>query len=181
MKPKRIRLSVLDAQREARSRASVLTTAKAQFRAAIGRSGQMSATDAAGSLEIGNPAAPLALAEAVALAERNRPDIISLRGQVAKARSGIDVERTKARAQITPAFGYQYQWQESNGVPDAASYTAQMGVTVPLFDRNQGNIAKRNRSLHSRAIIYRCSLSKPRPTWSKRLPSFKPRTRMLRR
>ena len=27
-------------------------------------------------------------------------------------------------------------------MPDAPSFTAQMGVTVPLFDRNQGNIAK---------------------------------------
>ena len=138
----RIRLSVLDAQREARSRATALTTAKAQFRAAIGRPGPMSATDAAGNLEIGKLAAPLALSDAVSLAERNRPDIISLRRQVAKARSGIEVERTKARAQITPALGYQYQWQESIGVPDAPSYTAQMGVTVPLFDRHQGNIAK---------------------------------------
>jgi cobalt-zinc-cadmium efflux system outer membrane protein len=120
----------------------VLKTAKAQFRAAIGRPGQMSATDVAGSLDIGKPAAGLSLAEAVALAERNRPDIISLRQQVAKARSGIEMERTKARPQVTPSLGYQYQWQEENGVPDAPAYTAQLGVTVPLFDRNQGNIAK---------------------------------------
>jgi len=78
----------------------------------------------------------------VTLAERNRPDIISLRRQVAKARSGIEVERTKARAQITPSLGYSEQFQASNGNADAPSYTAQMAVTVPLFDRNQGNIAK---------------------------------------
>ncbi len=94
----RARLDVLVAQTEAYTRATTLKTAKAQFRAAIGRPGQMSATDAGGNLEIGNPAAPLSLSEAVSLAERNRPDIISLRTQVAKARSGIEVERTKARA-----------------------------------------------------------------------------------
>jgi cobalt-zinc-cadmium efflux system outer membrane protein len=143
----RIKLSLLDAQREARSRAAALTTAKAQFRAAIGRPGQMSGTDASGSLEIAKPAAPLSLPEAVALAEQNRPDIISLRRQVAKARSSIAVERTKARAEVTPSLGYQYQWQESIGVPDAPAYTAQMGVTVPLFDRNQGNIAKAQSAL----------------------------------
>jgi cobalt-zinc-cadmium efflux system outer membrane protein len=138
----RARLDVLAAQTEERTRATTLKTAKAQFRAAIGRPAQMSATDAAGNLEIGKPAPPLSLSEAISLAERNRPDIISLRQQVAKARSAIEVEQTKARAQITPSLGYQYQWQESQGIPDAASYTAQMGVTVPLFDRNQGNIAK---------------------------------------
>jgi cobalt-zinc-cadmium efflux system outer membrane protein len=138
----RVRLSVLAAEDEECTRATALKSAKAQFRAAIGRPGQMSATDVAGSLEIGRPAARLSLAAAVALAERNRPDIISLRRQVAKARSGIEAEQTKARAQVTPALGYTYQWQEPNGVPDAPSFTAQMGVTVPLFDRNQGNIAK---------------------------------------
>jgi cobalt-zinc-cadmium efflux system outer membrane protein len=138
----RIRLSVLTAQTEERTRGTALKTAKAQFRAAIGFPGEMSATDAAGGLDISAPAAPLPLAEAVAMAEHNRPDIVSLRRQVEKARSAIAVERTKARAQVTPALGYQYQWQESNGVPDAPSYTAQMGITVPLFDRNQGNIAK---------------------------------------
>jgi cobalt-zinc-cadmium efflux system outer membrane protein len=148
----RIRLSVLAAQNDVCTRATTLTTAKAQFRAAIGRPGRMSATDVMGSLEVGKPAeAPargsLPLADAVALAERNRPDIISLRRQVAKARSGIEVEQTKARAQLTPALGYQYQWQEANGDPDAASYTAQLAVTVPLFDRNQGNIAKAQSTL----------------------------------
>ncbi|MGD0899164.1 MAG: TolC family protein, partial [Thermoguttaceae bacterium] len=31
---------------------------------------------------------------------------------------------------------------ECNGVPDAPSFTAQVNVSVPLFDRNQGNISK---------------------------------------
>ncbi len=138
----RIMLSVLDAQREARNRAATLTTAEAQFRAAIGRPAQMSATDASGSLEIVKPAMALSLSDAVALAEQNRPDIISLRRQVAKARSGIEVERTKARAQITPTLEYNNQFQEAIGAPDAPAYTAELAVTVPFFDRNQGNIAK---------------------------------------
>ncbi len=138
----RIRLSVLAAEDDACTRETTLKTAKAQFRAAIGRTRQTSATDALGNLDVGQPAAPLSLTEALALAERNRPDIISLRRQVAKAHSGIEVERTKARAQLTPSLGYSEQFQASNGNADAPSYTAQMAVTVPLFDRNQGNIAK---------------------------------------
>ena len=138
----RIRLSVLDAQREVRSRATTLTTSAAQLRAAIGRSRQTPRFDAAGSLDVVKPSAPLPLSEAVAVAEQNRPDIISLRRQIAKARSSIEWERTKARPAVSPSWGYQYQWQEANGVADAPSYTAQMNVSVPIFDRNQGNIAK---------------------------------------
>jgi cobalt-zinc-cadmium efflux system outer membrane protein len=138
----RIRLSVLDAQRELRTREATLVTNKAQLRAALGRGLCSPGFDVAGSLEVPAPAAPLDVAEAVALAEQNRPDIISLRTQIAKARSGIEVERTKAYPSITPSFGTQYQYQESEGIPDAASYTATLNVTVPLFDRNQGNIRK---------------------------------------
>ena len=107
--------------------------------AAPGRSPQF---EVAGSLEVAKPAAPISLSEAIAVAEQNRPDIISLRRQIAKARSGIEVERTKARPTVSPSLGYQYQFQECNGVADASSYTAQMNVSVPIFDRNQGNIAK---------------------------------------
>ncbi len=143
----RIRLSVLDAQREACTRETTLTTKKAQLRAAVGRVRQTPRFDVAGSLEIAKPAAPLSLSEAIAVAERNRPDIVSLRRQVAKARSGVEVERTKARPTVSPSLGYQYQYQYCNGVADASSYTAQMNVSVPIFDRNQGNIAKAESAL----------------------------------
>ena len=96
----------------------------------------------AGNLDVPKPATPLSISEAVTIAEQNRPDIISLRRQIAKARTDIRVERTKAWPTVAPALGYQYQYQEPNGAPDASSYTAQMSVSVPLFDRNQGNISK---------------------------------------
>ena len=123
-------------------RETTLTTNKAQLRAAIGRARQTPRFDVAGSLDVVKPAAPISLSEAIAVAEQNRPDIISLRRQIAKARSGIEVERTKARPTVSPSLGYQDQFQECNGVADASSYTAQMNVSVPIFDRNQGNIAK---------------------------------------
>ena len=138
----RIRLSVLAAQSDACTREATLTTKKAQLRAAIGRARQTSRFDVAGSLDVVKPAAPVSLSEAITVAEQNRPDIVSLRRQIAKARSGIEVERTKARPTVSPSLGYQYQYQECNGVADANAYTAQMNVSVPIFDRNQGNIAK---------------------------------------
>ena len=138
----RVRLSVLDAQRDVRTRAVTLATNKAQLRAAIGRPQNSPECEVVGSLEIARPAGPLTAAEAIALAERNRPDIISLRRQIAKAHSGIEVEQTKARPTVSPSLGYQFQYQECNGMPNASSYTAQVNVSVPIFDRNQGNIAK---------------------------------------
>ncbi len=143
----RIRLSVLDAQREVRTREATLKTTKAQFRAAIGRRLSAAECDPAGNLDVPNPATPIPVIQAVSTAEQNRPDIISLRRQIAKARSAIEVERTKARPTVSPSLGYQYQWQEDIGVPDAASYTAQMNLSVPLFDRNQGNIRKAESAL----------------------------------
>ena len=113
----RARLDVLAAQSDVRTRESTLTTAKAQFRAAIGRSGQMTATDAAGSLDVPRPAAPLAVAEAVGLAERNRPDIISLRRQIAKAQSGVEVERTKARARSRPRWDINISGRSATACP----------------------------------------------------------------
>ena len=128
---------------DVRTRTVTLATANAQFRAAIGRPQNMPRCEVVGSLEVASPAAAISVGEAVGLAERNRPDIISLRRQIAKARSGIEVERTKARPTVSPSLGYTEQFQDWNGLADAPSYTAQMSVSVPLFDRNQGNIAKR--------------------------------------
>jgi cobalt-zinc-cadmium efflux system outer membrane protein len=138
----RIRLSVLDAQREVRTREATLKTSTAQFRSAIGRGMCAPACDAAGNLDVPSPATPLSVCEAATLAEQSRPDITSLRRQIAKARCAIEVERTKARPTLSPSLGYTPQFQECNGVPDAPSFTAQMNISVPLFDRNQGNISK---------------------------------------
>ena len=164
----RIRLSVLDAQSDVCTRETTLATKKAQLRAAIGRARQTPPFDVAGNLDIIKPATPVSLSEAIALAERNRPDIISLRRQIAKARSGLEVERSKARPTVSPSLGYQYQYQDCNGVADANSYTAQMNVSVPIFDRNQGNIAKAQSVLVQSCFNYRPNSCKPRPTLSKR-------------
>ena len=124
------------------TRATTLATSKAQLRAAIGRARQDAALRGCGRLGGLQASGADSLGAAIALAEQNRPDIISLRRQIAKARSGIEVEQTKARPSVQPSLGYQYQYQECNGVADANAYTAQVNVSVPIFDRNQGNIAK---------------------------------------
>jgi outer membrane protein, heavy metal efflux system len=138
----RIRLSVLDSEREVRSRESALVTAKAKLRALLGRSDAGPGFDVAGSLDVPAPAEPLKVEEALAVAEQNRPDIESLRRQITKADAGVRVEQTKAYPLITPSAGLTRQFQHDLGVPDAPSYSLSVVVALPLFDRNQGNIGK---------------------------------------
>ena len=100
-----MRLSVLDAQREARNRETTLRDGQG---ATAGRHGPRYAAPharACGEPGGSSPPRPLQAAEAMALAEQNRPDIISLRRQIAKARSGITVERTKAYPCVAPSAG----------------------------------------------------------------------------
>ena len=96
-----------------------------------------------GSLDVPAPAQPLTTDEALVIAEQERPDIISLRKQITRAETGLRVERTKAFPSVTPSLGYSDQYQRHvSGVPDAPSYQASLVVLPPIFDRNQGNIAK---------------------------------------
>jgi len=96
-----------------------------------------------GSLDVPNPAAPLTLEDALALAEQHRPDLLSLRRQLAKTAADVLVEQRKSYPEISQTIGYTRQFQEKAiGFPDANSWGVAVDVSVPLLDRNQGNIAK---------------------------------------
>jgi len=139
----RIRLDLLTSQQALREAESAYVIAKANLRAFLGRSDADPTFDAAGSLDVALTAEPLPVEEAMALAQQNRPDIQSLRWQVTKADADSVVARRNAYPQVTPQFGYTGQFQTSAiGQPNANSWDAAMTMTVPLFDRNQGNRAK---------------------------------------
>src|SRR5262249_17767786 len=77
------------------------------------------------------------------IADEERPDLISLRRQVDKAVADIRLERTKGFPSVTPSFTYTRQFQETAiGFPDASSYGLTLNMSLPVFDRNQGNVAK---------------------------------------
>jgi len=139
----RIRLAVFDSQREVRNREIVLATSAAQLRAFLGFTDVAPTFAVQGSLEVPTPAAPLTVEDALARAEQNRPDLISLRRQLAKAEADILVEQKKVYPEVTPHIGYTRQFQEKAiGFPDVNDWGVGVEMTVPLFDRNQGNIAK---------------------------------------
>lgn len=147
----RVRVSIYGSQREARSREASLANALSRFFAFLGH------TDAArlepkGDLDVPEPAAPLSAEAAYALARENRPDLIALERQIAQASAGVALEESRAYPEVRPMFGYTRQFQHEMGFPDADSWNIAVQMTVPVFDRNQGNIAKA-KSLQTQAEL----------------------------
>lgn len=139
----RVRLDVLKSEQTLREAESTLTVTKAKLRSFLGRRDNDPTFDVTGNLDDALSVQPLPVPSALAQAEQNRPDILSLRTQIDKADRDVRVERTKAYPQVTPQFGYTRQFQEKTiGFPDASSWSAAVNISLPLFDRNQGNIAK---------------------------------------
>ena len=89
------------------------------------------------------PVKPIESEAAFKWAEENRPDLNALRRQLDKAEADINLQESKAYPQVAPTIGYSRQFQQQAiGFPDANSWMAGVNVSVPIFDRNQGNIAK---------------------------------------
>jgi cobalt-zinc-cadmium efflux system outer membrane protein len=155
----RIRLAVFDSQREVRNRETALTTALAQVRAFLGFTGVDPTFTVQGSLDTPTPAAPLAVEDALALAEQHRPDLLSLRRQLAKVEADLRVEQKRAYPEVTQTLGYTRQFQEkAAGVPDVNAWGVGVDVALPFFDRNQGNIAKAQSVRRQTSLTLRAQL-----------------------
>jgi cobalt-zinc-cadmium efflux system outer membrane protein len=138
----RVRLSIFSSRREARAREVALEGSLSRLRSFLGYT-QSIGLKINGSLDVSSPSAPLAPETVFAVAEENRPDIIALRKQVAQAEATVELEERNAYPVVTPKIGYTRQFQEKAiGYPDANSWGVGVDMTVPLFDRNQGNINK---------------------------------------
>jgi cobalt-zinc-cadmium efflux system outer membrane protein len=62
---------------------------------------------------------------------------------VEQADAALLLEQRKAYPSVAPRFGYTRQFQqEAIGYPDVNAWGVGIDMSVPLFDRNQGNIAK---------------------------------------
>src|SRR5262249_45386550 len=133
----------LKSEQTLREAETTLAVATAKLRALLGRTDADPTFDVVGRLDAPMTARPLPLEEALALAQRNRPDIASLRLQIAKRNPDVHTEKTKAYPQLTPQVGYTHQFQQKAiGFPDADSWMLAVNTSLPVFDRNQGNIAK---------------------------------------
>jgi len=138
----RVRLSIFSSRREVRAREITLEGAFSRLRSFLGYT-QAFPLKINGSLDVPSPITPLDSSAMFAIAEENRPDILALKKQVTQAEANIELAEVSAYPAITPKVGYTRQFQEKAiGYPDANSWGIGVDMTVPLFDRNQGNIAK---------------------------------------
>ena len=85
-----------------------------------------------GRLHAPNPHRSLVGLEAEAL--RNRPDLAASRQNVTEAQSQLHL----ARAYAHPSLGTTLDYTRLAGMNDLSSYAT---MAIPIFDRNQGNIA----------------------------------------
>ncbi len=139
----RIRLDRLRSEQSLRDAENALIAANAKLRVLLGRDDTDPAFEVVGTLEAANLIEPLPVEEGIELADQNRPDLEAARWKIAQADANIDLERRKAFPTVVPAFGYTKQYQvKAIGMPDADSWLANVTMSVPLFDRNQGNRQK---------------------------------------
>lgn len=138
----KVQLLILNSRREVRVRELAQQTAYQHLKALMGLR-DTTPLHITGELTITSPAKPISMETAFALAQENRPDLLALERQVAQLTSAVVVEEAKAYPQVTSHLGYTRQFQEKAiGFPDANAWGGGVDISLPLFDRNQGNIAK---------------------------------------
>jgi outer membrane protein, heavy metal efflux system len=135
----RVRLDLLTARRGRRDADLGLVRAKAKLRALLGADAAEPEFEVVGKLDGPLTAEPLSVEEAYATAADNRPDILALRRRVARARAEAEVERRNALPEVSSDFGIGHQFQQSIGAPDATMWGTGLTMSIPLFNRNQGN------------------------------------------
>jgi cobalt-zinc-cadmium efflux system outer membrane protein len=151
----RVNLAVHEALLERHDRELALDLAKAKLRPFLGRTAADPDYEVEGSLIATAVVPPPKLADAVALAEANRPDLASSRRSIDQAGAVIEVERRKAKPVFSVQPGWQYQDQvHVNGFPNGSLLAVGVTTTLPLTDRNQGNIHKARAVLAERQLGY---------------------------
>lgn len=96
------------------------------------------------------------LAEAVALADAHRPDLISVQHNINRARAVIELERRRAKPSVAVVPGWSYRNQRSiDGFRNGSLFDIGIATTLPFTDRNQGNILKARAREQELRNIYR--------------------------
>ncbi|NMB76365.1 MAG: TolC family protein [Myxococcales bacterium] len=138
----RVRLAALVAQREARTIRAELDAARLRLTALLDPPREPASIVAAGSLDDPPPSATLSAEEAYQIAVQARPDILALRHQSALARSAELVEKRNAWPEASVGINVTHQFQQPIGAPDVTAFGVAFEMTLPFFDRNQGNRAR---------------------------------------
>jgi cobalt-zinc-cadmium efflux system outer membrane protein len=139
----RVHVALLGGKRRLLAAAAELDNARSRLRAQLGRAIGAERADAAGNLEIHSPPPPPDLRRALELAESHRPDLLALQRRVTRAQAELERERSAAWPSLSVSAGYTRQFQrDAIGFPDVSSWGAGLEMSLPIFARNQGNIAR---------------------------------------
>ena len=139
----RIKLAVLEAFLEVHERERTLAGAKARLRPLIGRSATDADFEVEGTLIVTAVVPPPKLADALALADAHRPDLVSGRHEIAHSRALVEVQERNAKPQVSIVPGLTYQDQRHiNGFRNGSLFDIGISTTLPLTDRNRGNILR---------------------------------------
>jgi len=138
---RRISLDLLQCRQELIEAEKTLDVLKVQLRAKFGSTDYEPNFDITGDLDAPATLNAMPLEEAFFVAQQNRPDIRALRMGVSKARANVHMENRNAYPEVT-AFagtGREYAVRAGHADKDYNHWGVGLTVTVPLFDRNQGN------------------------------------------
>jgi cobalt-zinc-cadmium efflux system outer membrane protein len=139
----RVKLAVHEAILERHDRELALDLSRAKLRPFLGRTAADPDYELEGSLNVTAMVTPPKLEEAIALAEAHRPDLISDLKDIEQAKALVQVERRKAKPQVGIQPGWTFQNQRFvNGFPNGSMLDIGVFTTLPITDRNQGNIRK---------------------------------------
>ncbi|HSZ57887.1 MAG TPA: TolC family protein [Tepidisphaeraceae bacterium] len=138
----RVRVQLITARQTVDQDERALVAAKSALRVHLGRSQPDQSFDVIGTLEIPSQIPELNLGELMRRADENRPDLLALRYKLAQARADVQNQERQAAPQIAISGGYTFQEQVPIGQRNTSEFNAAIQSTIPIFDRNQGNIRK---------------------------------------
>jgi cobalt-zinc-cadmium efflux system outer membrane protein len=151
----RIKLAVHEAVLERHDRELALDIAKARLRPLLGRTAADPDYTVEGALTVTAMVPPPTLEEALVLAEVQRPDLLSGRKAIDQANAVVELERSRAKPQVAiqPGLSY-YDQRHINGFPNGSMFDIGISMSLPLTDRNQGNILKAQAQVQERHLTY---------------------------
>ena len=155
---RRISLDLLQSRQELLEADRTLYILKTQLRSLFGSTDHDPAFDVTGDLNAPITIDPMPLEAAYTMAQQNRPDIRALRMQMGKSQANVRLEKRNAFPEVTPHFGYTRQYQKSQGADDYNGWGVGVSMTVPLFNRNQGNRAKTQSALAQSSHQYQAGI-----------------------
>jgi cobalt-zinc-cadmium efflux system outer membrane protein len=151
----RIKLAVHEAILERHDRELALDLAKARLRPFLGRTAADPDYEVEGTLTVTAMVPPPKLEEAVRLADANRPDLISDRRGIDQANAVVELERRRGKPVVAIQPGWTYQDQAHiNGFRNGSMFDIGISTTLPLTDRNQGNIRRAQAAVAERRFDY---------------------------